>query len=130
MANQYAPIYNPEICDTIVELFRDGSSITKVCAVKLGIGRSTYYQWKEEHPEFKEAAERGEELAEAYHENIMEDGANGKIKDYNATTRIFIVKNRFRKTYGEQKDEKDKSAAESVLEQLMAGKIKIVENKE
>lgn len=128
MSNQYDKLYDPSICDTIVELFRDGSSITKVCAIKLGIGRSTYYQWKEDHPEFKKAAEMGEELAEVYHESKLEDGADGKIKDYNAPSRIFLVKNRYRKTYGEQKEDKEKGAADSLLEQLLSGKVKIVSN--
>ena len=44
--------YTPEMAERVTELFKDGSSITKVAAVKLGICRATYYEWKNIHPEF------------------------------------------------------------------------------
>jgi hypothetical protein len=128
MVNQYNPDYDPAICAAIPEMFSDGSSITKVCVIKLKIARSTYYEWKERHPEFAKACEIGEQISETIHEKKLQDGADGEIENYNAASRIFIMKSRFRKTYGEDKVA-EKSASDSVLEQLMAGKLKIVETK-
>lgn len=117
--------YDPSLCDKIREMFSDGSSITKVCALKLKVGRSQYYEWKEKYPDFKKAAEEGEELAEAIHEAKLEAGADGEIENYNAASRIFIMKSRFRKTYGEEKNQ-EKSAAESLLEQIVLGKVQVI----
>lgn len=122
----YDAVYHPSICERIPLMFSDGSSITKVAAVKLGIARSTYYQWKENYPEFKKACEIGENLSECAMEDIGQRGMNGEIANYNATTYIFTMKNRFRETYGEQKDDKEKSAGDTLLEQVVNGKTKIV----
>ena len=121
--NQYDKKYDPSICDKIPVMFADGSSITKVAAIKLGISRSRYYDWKEEHPEFKAACEMGENIGEAAFEDIAMQGIKGEIDSYNAPTTIFMMKNRFRKTYGEVKEEK--SAGDTLLEQLVLGKIKL-----
>lgn len=110
--------YDPSYAQRVTEMFRDGSSITKVAAVKLGITRDTYYKWKESYPEFKEAAELGEQISETIHEAKLESGADGEIDNYNAASRIFIMKSRFRKTYGEQK-EINVTGIKSLAEQLI-----------
>lgn len=123
MPNQHDKIYDPSICAKIPDMFRDGSSITKVAAIKLGVSRGTYYDWKNQYPEFKAACDLGEQISEVYHETKLEQGADGEIENYNAPSRIFLIKNRFRSTYGEQKEEK--SAGDTLLEQLVLGKVKI-----
>jgi len=126
-ANQYRPDYDPTICKQLPEYFKDGLSITQVCAWKLKIARSTYYEWKEKHPEFKLAAEMGEEISEAYHEKKLQEGADGLIDNFSAPARIFIMKSRFRTTYGEQKEEK--TAGDSLLEKIVLGEVSIVSKK-
>ena len=126
MARIVGDVYDPSICKEIKEMFRDGSSIVKVCARKLGIARSTYYDWKERYPEFKVAAEKGEELSQCAQEDILEAGARGEIPNYNATSQVFLMKCRYRKDYSDQ--DKEKSTSDSLLEQIINGKVKIVQN--
>jgi hypothetical protein len=108
--------YTPDLDDKIVDMFRDGSSITKVAAVKLGVHRDTYYHWKGIYPSFKKAAEHGEQLAEAFHEDRLSHGSTGDIEKFNVTAQIFTMKNRFRATYGEQQE---KAASQTVIETLL-----------
>lgn len=126
MPNQWETHYDPAICDKIIEMFSDGSSVTKVAAKKLGIARSTYLKWKKDHPEFAAVCEIGENLAEAVLEDKGEAGMQGETENFNATVYKFHMVNRFRATYGEQKEEK--SAGDTLLEQLVLGKVKITPN--
>lgn len=119
-------VYDPTICDELPAMFADGSSIVKVCARKLGIARSTYYEWKDKYPEFKKAADKGEQLGQCAQEDILEAGARGEIPNYNATSQVFLMKCRYRKDYSDQ--EKEKSTSDSLLEQIINGKVKIVQN--
>ena len=48
--------YKSEYCVQIIEYGTSGKPILKFCA-DLGISRSTFYKWKDEYPEFKEASE-------------------------------------------------------------------------
>ena len=73
-----------------------------------------------------EAGMKGEQLAEMYHEQKLHAGADGEIDGFNASARIFIMKSRYRETYGEQKEEK--SAGDTLLEQLALGKLKVISN--
>lgn len=125
MPNQYDKIYDPSICSKIPSMFADGSSITKVAVIKLGVSRQTYYDWKNQYPEFKAACQIGEQISEVYHEEKLEKGADGEIENYNASSRHFLMKCRF-ETYREQKEEK--SAGDTLLEQVVLGKIKLSNN--
>ena len=119
-------VYDPTVCDELPAMFADGSSIVKVCARKLGIARSTYYEWKEKYPEFKKAAEKGEQLAQCAQEDVLEEGARGKIENYNATSQIFLMKCRYRKDYGEEKQTDD--VAKTLLEKLLSGQATLTTN--
>ncbi len=126
MARITGDVYDPSVCAELPGMFEDGSSIVKVCARKLGIARSTYYAWKDQYPEFKKAASKGEEVAICAQEDVLEKGSRGEISNYNAASQIFIMKCRFRKDYGE--DKSDKSPTDTLLDQLVNGKVKIVPN--
>jgi transposase len=109
--------WNNNIPSLLPDMFRDGSTVCQVAALKLGISRSTYYQWKEDHPDFKEASELGEYISQAYHEQKLLDGADGMIDGFSAPARIFYMKNGFRKDYAVEHDQKDNkpSALESLI---------------
>lgn len=53
-----------------------GLTDTEVIA-KWGISRSTFYRWKKEYPEFKEASEIGKNL---YDSNMISLGRQGMLK--------------------------------------------------
>ncbi len=115
-------IYTPDLVNKIADMFSDGSSITKVAAVKLGVTRQTYYEWKETYPDFKKAANHAEQISEAYHEDTLSSGVHGKIENFSATSQIFTMKNRFRETYGEAKNKPDALSAVETLLNLMNDK--------
>ena len=119
MAGNGRPTYCQEMVDRVTSLFKDGKSITAV-AVALGVHRDTYYAWKEEYPEFKHAAEMGEQLSEAYHETKLHETADGKIDKANGACRIFIMKSRFRETYAEPKDHL--ALTQTLIEKLLGDK--------
>lgn len=116
--------YHSSICDELVDMFADGTSITQVCAMKLKIARSQYYVWKDTYPEFRLAAERGEQMSEAFHEKKLEQGADGLIEGFSAPARIFLMKSRFRETYGEQKAQVQNEEALAQLAQILYGNKK------
>lgn len=64
--------YTPDYCEKIQLARLDGSSITRA-RVRLGIARSTYYEWKKNYPEFAEACEKAEDLAASWWEETGKD---------------------------------------------------------
>lgn len=114
--------YNESLVGKIAEMFADGSSITQVAARKLGVTRQTYYTWKETYPDFRIQAELGEQLSEALHEDKLAGLADGMIEDGSAAARIFLMKNRFRESYGEQKQAPNALSAIETLLNLMNDK--------
>lgn len=127
MSRYGADKYTPELCDKLAEMFADGSSITKVAATKLRVSRNTYYLWKENYPEFKEAAEHAENLAEAAMEDIAIAGVKGEIDKFSASMHQFMMRNQYRKTYGDD-EKKDNDMAKTLLEQLIGGQVTLTKN--
>ncbi|WP_131781176.1 transposase [Legionella gresilensis] len=103
------PEYSQELCTKLLPLFQEGRAIIEVCQA-LGITKNTYYQWKADHLDFREAADFAEEASEAA---LLKLGrialfSNGKIKLDN-TLYSFILKTRF----GYQETKEILSATES-----------------
>ena len=109
-------IYTPELCDKIIEMFEDGSSITQVCARKLKVHRDTYYEWKNLHPEFKRAAETGEQVSQAHWEDIGKDGIVGDLEKFAGSSWQFVMKNRFRDSFS---DQQPTSVNDTLIEKLL-----------
>ncbi len=95
--------YKPEFCEKVIDWFREGQTIVEV-AQNMGVSRTMYYKWKETYPEFKEAAEFGEEAAEAYFARIgrwamlgfPEPWMKELYQDFNTAIYCFKMKTRFR----------------------------------
>ncbi|HAT1658638.1 TPA: hypothetical protein JBA38_03415 [Legionella pneumophila] len=87
--------YSPEICDKLLPLFIEGSSVVEVCQA-LGISRETYNKWKIDHKEFSEAADFAEEAAEAKYLKLGRIAlfSNGKIK-IDTALYSYIMKNQY-----------------------------------
>lgn len=86
------PKYTPEICDRLLPLFTEGSSVVEVCQA-LGITRRTYNKWKIDHEKFSKAADFAEEAAEAKFLKLGRIAlfSNGKIK-IDTALYIYIMK--------------------------------------
>ena len=116
--------YRPELCEEILDMFADGSSIVQVCARKLKIHRDTYYEWKNAHPEFKKASEQAEAISQSYWEDIGKDGITGEIEKFAGSSWSFVMKNRFREHYSDQQKEKEGNTAVEMLLNLLVEKNK------
>ncbi len=115
--------YKPEYCKVALEVLAGGESLAAVCA-EIGISRPTLYTWKDTYPEFADALNVGLQKAQRDWEALGRSGIEGEIKNFAGSPWIFTMKNRFREDYAEDKKD-DKSNAESVLEQIMSGKLKV-----
>lgn len=54
-------LYRPEFCDILVDLYRQHGSVMGVRAA-MGISYSTYRNWLDKYPDFKDADERGRDV--------------------------------------------------------------------
>lgn len=84
--------YDPAMCETVIDLMREGASRVEVCA-ELDICYHTWQAWQEEHEEFSQSVKRGVELCQAWWER------EGRIalrdKEFSYTGWYMNMKNRF-----------------------------------
>lgn len=85
--------YRPEMCDTIIEMMRDGAAKVEVCAA-IGITQETMRVWAADpkKPEFSEALKVGLELSEAWW--CSRGRLNLENREFNATLWYMNMKNR------------------------------------
>jgi hypothetical protein len=79
----------------LAEHLKNGHHMDTFGAV-VGASRSTVYKWLEEHEEFSDTQNRFLVDAQFFWEKMGMAGAAGKIKGFNVTAWIFIMKNRFK----------------------------------
>ena len=108
--------YKKEMCIKAEEVLANGESLAAICA-ELGITRTTLYDWRDTHPDFKEAIERGLQKAQRLWEQMGQDGIKGNYEKFNSAPWIFTMKNRFREDYKEDKDVKTDNS--SLVEKLL-----------
>jgi len=76
-------LYKPELCQSLLEAGESGLSKIQFIA-KLGISKQTFYNWKEEHPEFKEAVEIYNAKFESWYTDLVKNkmlGIQQSVKD-------------------------------------------------
>ena len=112
--------YHKDMCIKAEEVLSNGESLAGICA-ELDISRATLYEWRDTHPEFKEAVDRGLQKAQRVWEKIGQDGIKGHYEKFNSAPWIFTMKNRFRQDYKEDKDTKsdNTSLVEKLLDRLI-----------
>lgn len=108
-------LYRPEYCDIAAKVLANGESLAAVCA-ELDICRKTLYNWKDAHPEFESALDRGLQKSQRDWERLGKQGISGEIDRFSPTPWIFTMKNRFRADYAE---EKEKSSEGVLIEKLL-----------
>jgi transposase-like protein len=64
-------IYDPDIHPFLAEQYAREGCINKEIADRLGISRSTFYNWRREHEEFREALKDGKEVVDAKVEKAL-----------------------------------------------------------
>ena len=85
--------YNPAMCEQIIMLAGRGLNQVQI-ATALGVSEPTFYRWIKEKPEFREAAEAAQQVAEAYWIEVGARGAVGALPVQFASY-AFQMKNRF-----------------------------------
>ena len=91
--------YLPEYCDKVIELGRLGKSKAQI-ASELDVARMTLDNWANAHPEFLDALTRARDLAQAWFEDM---GQNGLLMPgFNASLWAKQVSCRFRDEYTDQ----------------------------
>ena len=88
--------YKEEYCDTVIELMKEGASKAEVC-LELSCSFQTFLTWQEKHSEFLESVKRGLHLSKGKWEQMGRKAAFGQVENFNATSWIFNMKNRFGK---------------------------------
>lgn len=97
----------------------DGLTDTQI-ARNLGIGRTTFYKWKNEHPEFANALMLSRDVADREVENALYKAA----KKGNITAMIFWLKNR---KPDEWRDKRDPDLSGDLLAKVDEVTVKIKE---
>lgn len=112
--------YTEEMCSTAEKVLSGGESLAAVCA-ELNITRTTLYEWRDNHPKFSSAIERGLLKCQRYWEKIGKRGITGKYEKFSAPSWIFTMKNRFRADYAEDKEVKSDNSAliEKLIDKLV-----------
>lgn len=86
-------IYKEEYNDLVIDLMKEGASITEVAA-EIGVSRQTIYDWQEANPEFLYTIKKGFELCEAWWER--QGRKNLQNKEFSYTGWYMNMKNRFK----------------------------------
>lgn len=85
--------YRSDMCETVVEMMREGCGKVEVCAA-LDICYDTWRMWQDENAEFSEAVSRGERLSEAWWQKMGRE--NVTTKEFNTPLWKSNMANRFR----------------------------------
>ncbi len=85
--------YKPEYPALFIQICKDGGSICNFC-VAAEIGRQTFYNWLEEHEEFKAAYNIGREYTEEWLTKTGVEGMSGQLPGFNATAWSMLMRNK------------------------------------
>ncbi len=93
------PRYESWMCEKIVEVAAEGGHIPAMMAAINIFSKDTWYRWKIDYPEFKEAIEKAEIVSQAFYEKLGLLGTMGQIKNFSATTYMITMNNKFGDEY-------------------------------
>ena len=86
--------YKEEYCEKLVAHMAKGLSYESFAGL-IGVHRETLYEWERKHEIFSDSKKIGKEKCLLFYETIGVQGMLGKIPNFNATTWIFKMKNKF-----------------------------------
>jgi hypothetical protein len=90
--------YEDWMCDKVVEVAQDGG-FHAAMMVACGIDNDTFYRYKREIPEFKDAVEYADLISLAIQEATLIAGSRGEIRNYNFASNAMILSNKYRALY-------------------------------
>ncbi len=83
--------YDPAYCEQVVEHGKLGKSF-ETFAIKVGVHRTTLYDWCERHPDFAYARKVSAEARADWWEELITQGAAGLLPNFSAAATIFALK--------------------------------------
>jgi hypothetical protein len=89
------------MCDAVIDLGRIGASRAEI-AFELDIHIDTFIEWQKQHPDFSEAVRKAMQLAQGWWEKQGRLATFHGGKDFNATSYIFNMKNRFKDDWADR----------------------------
>jgi hypothetical protein len=95
--------YDPAYCEKVVDLGRSGASKAEM-AHALGCTRQTMDNWAAAHPEFLDAVKEAVEASQGWWESEGRKATFGATPNFNATSFIFNMKNRFPADWRDKQD--------------------------
>lgn len=98
--------YDPSFCDRVLELAREGASKAEM-ALDLGIAYSTFDVWQNDNEEFSEAVKAAEKISQGWWEKQGRIATFGGIQNFNATSFIFNMKNRFKEDWRDKVEQEN-----------------------
>lgn len=87
--------YKEEYCKKLIEHMAKGLSL-EAFAGSINVTRDCIYKWKKVNPEFGEAFEIGKARQHMFFETMGIKAMNGGIKNFQASTYIFTLKNKLK----------------------------------
>jgi hypothetical protein len=86
--------YKEKYCKMLIKHMESGFSFQSFAGV-VGVCKQTLYNWRDEKPAFLDAKKTGDMRTLLFWEGLGIKGASGNIKNFNATSFIYNMKNRF-----------------------------------
>lgn len=91
-------LYRPEYCELLMEHMSKGFSFTSFGG-EIGRGRTTLFEWLDEHPEFRRAKDVGHEKAKKFFEAMAIGKMDGSIAKGDTPLLTLFLRTRFRDEY-------------------------------
>lgn len=113
MAGGRPTLYKPEYCEKVIEMMRDGMSITEI-AYHLNVAKSTVYEWIDNQAEFSSAIKAGKDFSEGWW--MTKGRENISTKEFNSTLWYMNMKNRFG---WKDKQESEVGLSESLMQKVI-----------
>ncbi len=90
--------YRPEYCQQLIDLYTVGGDHFEFCAM-VGISDMTFYNWRDNHDEFKEAWQRGDTLARNFYNLEYRKQGLSKEKYPNSSQLFTYMRQRWPKEF-------------------------------
>lgn len=87
--------YDPAFCETVLNIGAEGGTLAAM-AEACDIDRATLNEWLDRHEEFSRAVKRGLQKAQVLWEGKGMKATFGEVPNFNPTSYIFNMKNRFK----------------------------------
>lgn len=117
--------YKPEYCEDIINYLSDGKHIIQYAA-KIGVAKSTIYEWANNYPEFSDALKKAQAKSTAqWLENARLKAFSGEHKGSDAML-IWMLKKKDKEEFGDKDVDDKKSDSVSILGAVSSETLRMI----